>query len=245
MTIKILVNGAFGRMGQEVVKTIKQDSAFELVAEAGIDDDLQQMIKKSNAQVVVDFTSPEVGYENTLKIINSNAHPVIGTTGFKAEQIAELKKVCDAKNKGGIIAPNFSIGAVLTMQFSKQAARFFPDVEIIEMHHPGKLDAPSGTAIKTAEIIAEQRQKKSSAQQPLREIITGSRGALHHDIPIHAVRLPGLVACEEVIFGGTAETLTIRHDTIHREAFMPGVILACKEVVKLKTLVYGLEHLFQ
>lgn len=242
MSIRILVNGAHGRMGQEVVNAVKNDAALELVASCDKNDNLLQSINDSRADIVVDFTTPNAAFENTLTIIESNACPVIGTTGLAATQIAELTKRCNAKNKGGIIAPNFSIGAVLMMQFAKQAAKYLPHVEIIELHHPGKLDAPSGTAIKTAELIAEQRQQ-ITPHKTEKENIPGSRGACFENIPIHAVRLPGLVASQQVIFGGTGETLTISHNTIHREAFMPGVILACKKVQSLSQLVYGLEHL--
>lgn len=242
MPIRILVNGAQGRMGQEVVNAVNKDAELALVASCDKHDNLLQSIKDSHADIVVDFTTPTTAYENTLIIIESNASPVIGTTGLSAEQISELTRRCNEKNKGGIIAPNFSIGAVLMMQFAKQAAKFLPDVEIIELHHPGKLDAPSGTAIKTAELIAEQRQPITS-HKTAKENIPGSRGATFENIPIHAVRLPGLVASQQVIFGGIGETLTISHNTIHREAFMPGVILACKKVRSLSQLVYGLEHL--
>jgi len=242
MTIRILVNGASGKMGQECVKAIQNDSELQLVGQTARNDDLAQIIKTTHAQVVVDFTVPQAAYSNVLTIIQSGAHPVIGTTGITPEQITELKQQCASKKLGAIIAPNFSIGAVLMMQFSQTAAKFFPNVEIIELHHAGKADSPSGTALKTADLIAETRSSVPEVKAS-REIIPGARGASSHNIPIHAIRLPGLVACQEVLFGGLGETLSIRHDTIHREAFMPGVLLACKKVLQLDHLVYGLEHI--
>lgn len=242
MQVKVLVNGARGKMGQEAVKAIKADSALALVGERDIDTDLWATIKVTKPDVVLDFTTPSAVYDNALMIIDLGARPVIGTTGLTIEQIAELKHRCTEKKLGGLIVPNFSLGAVLMMHFSKIAAQYLPDVEIIELHHPAKLDAPSGTALRTAEIIAEAREQtpQSIASQ---ESIAGARGAHYQHIPIHAVRLPGLVASQEVLFGGQGETLSIRHDTFHREAFMPGVCLACKKVISLDTLIVGLDKI--
>ena len=166
---------------------------------------------------------------------------MIGTTGFSSTQIQTLTALCAEKKLGAIIAPNFSIGAILMMQLAKTAAHYFPQVEIIEMHHAGKLDSPSGTAIKTAELIAEANNV--AAIPTTKAVLPGARGAVHQQIPIHAIRLPGLVAHEQVIFGGTGETLTIKHDSTDRQCFMPGVILACQKVMTLNRLIYGLEHL--
>lgn len=242
MTIRIIVNGAHGKMGQESVKAIASDPQLQLVAQTGRNDNLTDAIQKTQAQVVLDFTTAEVVYENALTIINANVHPVIGATGLKPDEIADLEKRCGQKKLGGIIAPNFSIAAVLMMRFAEQAAKYFSAVEVLEMHHPGKLDSPSGTAIKTAEMIARARSNKEPPK-PTREIVSGARGALKDNISIHSIRLPGLVANQEVLFGGLGETLRITHNTIHREAFMPGVLLACKKVLQLDRLVYGLEHL--
>lgn len=242
MPTKILINGASGRMGQEAVKAIQNDSELTLVAQTGRADNLAEKIKSSGAEIVIDFTSPQSAFENTLTIINAGAHPVIGTTGIKPEQIKQLQKLAAEKKLGGIIAPNFCIGAVLMMQFAQTAARYYNDVEIIESHHTGKLDAPSGTAVKTAEMIAKNR-KAEPERKSIHENITGSRGALYQGVPIHAIRLPGFVASQDVIFGGLGETLSIRHNTINRESFMPGVILACKKVPQLSELVYGLENI--
>lgn len=240
--IRVLVNGAQGKMGQECIRALAQEKELTLVAETGKTDDLAKMIQQVTAQVVVDFTTPTAVYKNALTIIESGAHPVIGTTGLAVEQIAALVQQCKKQKLGGIIAPNFSLGAVLMMRFAEEAAKFFSDVEIIELHHPAKLDSPSGTALKTADGIAKNRSTTKSTQSS-RETIVGARGALSHGIPIHAVRLPGLVASQEVLFGGLGETLRICHNTIHREAFMPGVMLACKKVSQLDHMVYGLENI--
>lgn len=240
MMTRVLVNGAQGKMGQEVCKAITAHPALELVATAGRQDDLALAIRKNQAEIVIDFTVPSVVYQNTKTIIEADAHPIIGTTGLLPEQIREFQQLCADKKLGGIIAPNFSIGAVLMMRYAEDAARYYSQVEIIEMHHAGKEDSPSGTALKTAEMIRHANQDMTTPRKG-RETIPGARGALHDNIPIHAIRLSGLVACQEVIFGGTGETLTIRHHSIHRESFMPGICLACQKVVKLQNLVYGLE----
>ena len=169
--------------------------------------------------------------------------PVVGTTGFTSEEIAELKEFSRAQALGGLIAPNFALGAVLLMQFAAQAAKYFPNVEIIELHHDKKKDAPSGTAIKTAELMAEVRESIQQGAPDEEELIAGARGADFDGMRIHSVRLPGLVAHQEVIFGNQGEGLTLRHDSYDRSSFMTGVNLGIKEVVKRHELVYGLEHL--
>ncbi len=240
MTIRVLVNGASGRMGQPAVKTLESDPDFILVGQTGRADDLAAEIKNSRADVVLDFTNAEVVLKNTQTIIDAGAHPVIGTSGLKKEQVHELEKQCAKLQLGGIIAPNFSIGAILMMKYAQEMAKYFPDVEIIEMHHDGKLDSPSGTAVRTAEMLSMER----TAKKPLKntkETISGARGATYEDIHIHSIRLPGLVAHQQIMFGGLGETLTIRHDSIDRQCFMPGIVLACKKVIGLKRLVYGLE----
>jgi 4-hydroxy-tetrahydrodipicolinate reductase len=168
---------------------------------------------------------------------------VVGTTGFTEEQIAELTGRSKEKHLGGLIAPNFAIGAVLMMEFAQKAAQYFPDVEIIELHHEHKLDAPSGTAIKTAEMISEVRQEKIQGQPDEVESIPGARGANYQGMRIHSVRLPGLIAHQQVQFGSTGEGLTIRHDSYDRSSFMTGVALACRKVMTLNELIYGLEKL--
>lgn len=240
MSIRILVNGSKGRMGQAAVKAISLDKELELVAETGRGDDLGSVIRNKKPDVVLDFTNAEAVLETTRTIIENKARPVIGTSGLLPEQIKQFQAECEKLQLGGIIAPNFSLGAVLMMKYAREATKYFPHAEIIEMHHDGKLDSPSGTALRTAEMMAEVREKLTI--KPTRENIPGARGANHHGIPIHAVRLPGLIAHQQVIFGDVGETLTIRHDSIDRISFMPGVCLACKKVMVLNTLVYGLEH---
>lgn len=248
MAINVIINGASGKMGQEAVNAINADPALNLVAQLSRNDNLADEIAKHHADVVVDLTVATVAYENLLTIIQAGAHPVIGTSGLTTEQISTAKQLCSDKKLGGIIVPNFSIGAVLMMQMSQIAAKHFQHVEIIEMHHDGKLDAPSGTAVRTAQMLDEARTAHHDlsipATKPCHEpSISGSRGANYKNIPIHAIRLPGLVANQQVIFGGVGETLSITHNTIHRECFMPGVLLCCKKVHTLATLGVGLEVL--
>jgi len=234
--IKVAVNGAKGRMGQESVKAIKADSELSLVGEFDYGDDLEEGIRTNGVEVVVDFTPASVGYENAQKIINAGARPVIGTSGFTKEAVEKLSLLAAEKGLGGIIAPNFAIGAVLLMKFSKEAAKYLPHSEIIEMHHEKKEDFPSGTAIKTAELIAEGRGSVFSEEDD-------GRGVIHAGVRVHSVRLPGYIAHEEVLFGGVSQTLSIRHDSIHRDSFMPGVVLACKKAIELDVLVFGLDQL--
>ena len=241
--IRVLVNGAKGRMGQEVVKAVKAAADLELVDQTDLGDDLIARIKASQAQAVVDFTTAAVAFENTRKILEAGVHPVVGTSGLLAEQVAELQQMAKDKDIGGLIAPNFAIGAVLLMKYAQDAAKYLPDVEVIELHHNRKADAPSGTAVKTAQLIAEARQEIPKALVEETELFEGARGSEVHGVRVHSLRLPGLVAHQEVIFGGTGETLTIRHDSIHRESFMPGVCLACRKVIGTQQLFYGLEHL--
>jgi len=240
--IKVIVNGAKGRMGKEAVNAITNDAQLELVAGCDYKDDLAAIIKETGAQVVVDLTAASAGYDNTQTILNAGACPVIGTSGFQVDQVKELQRLAVSKQLGGLIAPNFSIGAVLMMQFSVQAAKYFPDAEIIEAHSPQKEESPSGTGIRTAELIAAARAK-SPTKCSDKELIEGARGAELHDVKIHSLRLPGIVAQQIVFFGGVSETLKIEHNSQHRESFMPGICLACKEVIKRNELVYGLEHL--
>jgi len=239
---RVIVNGAYGKMGTMACETIKKHPTFELVAGLGSGDDLQTAIKDTKAQIVIELTTAASVYKNSLIIINNNAHPVIGASGLDANQIIILQDLCAKKNLGGIIAPNFSIGAVLMMNFAASAAKYLGEVEIIEAHHQQKLDAPSGTAIKTAEMISKARTIKKN-QLELKEIIPGARGARFEDINIHSIRLPGILARQQVIFGNPGETLNITHDSIDRSSFMPGIILSCERVINLKSLYYGLENL--
>ena len=237
MAIKVIINGAQGRMGRMTVESIAAQSDLQLVAQTGRQDNLANTIKKHHADVVIDLTTPKTIFEQTQTIIANNARPVIGTTGLTLDQVEILKKQCDEKSLGGIIAPNFSLTAVLMMRYAQDAAKYFPDAEIIEMHHQHKIDAPSGTAIKTAKLMNEARHTVADSQ-PHQGL---SRGEQFHGVTIHAVRLPGIVASQSVIFGGLDETLTIRQDSITRKSFMPGIFLSCRKVMELDHLVYGLE----
>lgn len=242
MSIPVLINGAQGKMGQLACETIKKHPDFELVAALGRHDDLERSISQTKAKIVIDLTRADCVYENSLSIIKSGAHPVIGTSGLLDEQIQALKTLCDKQHLGGLIVPNFSIAAVLMMRFAAQAASLLSEVEIIEIHHQQKLDAPSGTAMKTAEMIAKARHTKKN-ELALHELVPGARGGNHHGVPIHSLRLPGVLARQQIIFGNSGETLTLCHDSIDRASFMPGVILACQRVQTLPSLYYGLEQL--
>jgi len=240
--IKVLVNGANGRMGSEAVKAINNDPALTIVGEIDYQDDLASAIQSLKPQVVVDFTAASAGFGNTQIILNNGACPVIGTSGFVEAQVAQLQALSSEKGLGGLIAPNFSVGAVLMMKFSAEAAKYLPDVEIIEAHSPQKEESPSGTGLRTAEMIAAARTSAPQATSD-KELIEGARGAELEGVKLHSIRLPGVVAQQTVFFGGLSETLKIEHNSQHRESFMPGVVLACKKVVERDALVYGLEHL--
>ncbi|HEM6115900.1 TPA: 4-hydroxy-tetrahydrodipicolinate reductase [Streptococcus suis] len=254
MAIKVIVAGFKGRMGSTAVDMVKSDEALELAAlldpfaeEKDLDgvpvfNDKEDLIG-FDADVWVDFTMPKVAYENTRFAIENSFAPVVGTTGFTEEQIADLIALSSEKSLGGLIAPNFAIGAILLMEFAAKASQYFPDLEIIELHHDKKKDAPSGTAIKTAKLIAQSRQSKVQGASDEEELMAGARGAEYDGFRIHSVRLPGLVAHQEVIFGAQGEGLTLRHDSYDRSSFMSGVNLGIKEVVKRDKLVYGLEKL--
>lgn len=239
---KVMVNGAAGKMGVEACKALRTHPKFELVAELGRSDNLPQAIAEHQADIVVDLTRADSAFKNTKAILEAGARPVIGTSGLSMQDIAELNTLAEKKQLGGIIAPNFSVAAVLMMHFAEIAARYLPDVEIIEGHHPAKYDAPSGTAMKTAELIATAR-KKASGIDNTKEILPGARGAKYEDIPIHALRLPGLIAGQQVLFGSIGETLSIQHTTIDRSSFMPGLLLCCEKVMSLQGLMYGMESI--
>lgn len=241
---RVIVNGAQGKMGLLASTTLTHHEEFDLVAGLGRNDNLAEMIRITKADIVVDLTRADCAYENTKTIIEAQAYPVIGTSGLLETDVQRLKKMCEAHDLGGIIVPNFSIGAVLMMQFAAKAAHYLSAVEIIEAHHPQKHDAPSGSAIKTAEMIAEAR--KNVWQRPdYKEILPGALGASYRDIPIHSLRLPGVLAEQDVIFGHEGATLTISHKTLDRSAYMPGLVLSCQRVMSLKTLYYGLESLLE
>jgi 4-hydroxy-tetrahydrodipicolinate reductase len=245
MTINVAVLGAKGRMGAETVKAISASTDLQLVAEIDLGDSLEQLTT-SGAQVVVDFTHPDAVMKNLEFAINNGIHVVVGTTGFDDAKLNLVKSWLEKNPKvGAVIAPNFGLGAVLMMQFAAKAARYFESVEIVELHHPDKADAPSGTASRTADLITQARKSASRPAMPDKTSsgLQGARGAKVGDVPIHSVRLRGLVAHQEVLLGDQGETLSIRHDSIDRTGFMPGVLLAVREVVKTPGLTFGLEHL--
>ncbi len=242
--IKVGVLGANGKMGAQTVATINAATDLELVAALDLGDSIETL-KKSGAEVVVDFTHPDSVMANLEYAINNGINVVVGTTGFDSAKLAKVKELL-AKNPkvGALIAPNFGLGAVLMMQFAAQAAKHFESVEIIELHHPNKADAPSGTATRTAELITDAR--KAAKRPPMPDATTsalpGARGAKVGDVAIHSVRLRGLVAHQEVILGDQGETLSIRHDSIDRTGFMPGVLLAIHKVGSRPGLTFGLEN---
>lgn len=261
--IKVLVSGANGRMGREVLRALSADPECCIVAtvdlksnwedvgeilglgKSGVrmESDLETAIRTHQPQVMVDFTSPKSVVNNVMTALRNNVIPVVGTTGITESDLMMIRKYCDEHDATCFICPNFSLGAVLMMRFSQEAARYLPNCEIIEMHHDQKLDAPSGTAMLTAKLIDAERQRINQGHPDEEEKIAGARGAEYEGFRIHSVRLPGYMAHQEVIFGGVGQILTIRHDSISRESFMPGVIMACKKIIGRKGLVVGLDQL--
>ena len=241
--IKVGVLGARGRMGVEVAQAVTEAADLELVAALDLGDSLETL-KSSGAQVVVDFTTPDSVMANLDFLANNGIHAVVGTTGFDEARIGTLEKLISANPSVCIlIAPNFAIGAVLMMEFAAKAAKYFESAEIIELHHPNKVDAPSGTAARTAELMSKARKEAGLAAMPdaTTTSLVGSRGAAVGDIRVHSVRLRGLVAHQEVLLGGLGETLTIRHDSLDRAGFMPGVLLGVRGVISKPGLTFGLE----
>ena len=241
--INVAVLGARGRMGSEVVKAVETTDGLALVAALDLGDSLEQL-KGSAAHVVVDFTTPDSVMNNLEFLINNGINVVVGTTGFDDAKLATVKGwLAQNPSVGVLIAPNFAIGAVLMMEFAEKAARYFESAEIIELHHPAKVDAPSGTAARTAELMSGAREAAGLGAMPdaTTTSLDGARGALVGQIPVHSVRARGLVAHQEVLFGGLGETLTIRHDSIDRAGFMPGVILGVRKIVNTPGLTHGLD----
>jgi len=241
--LRVGVLGARGRMGAEVVKAVTNSSDLELVAQLDLGDSLDELVT-NGAQVVVDFTTPDSVMKNLEFLIQNNIHAVVGTTGFDSARIDSLaKELSNHPHVGVLIAPNFAIGAVLMMEFAERAARYFESAEIVEMHHPAKVDAPSGTAARTAELMTQARKDAKKAPMPdaTKQSLDGARGSKVGDIPIHSIRAQGLVAHQEVLFGGVGETLTIRHDSLDRAGFMPGVLLGVRSVINHPGLTHGLD----
>jgi len=241
--IKVAVIGARGRMGSEVVKAVNEAKDLELVAQLDLGDSLDALLS-SGAAVAVDFTTPDSVMANLEFLISHNINAVVGTTGFDDARIAKIKAALANSKSGVLIAPNFAIGAVLMMEFATKAAKYFESAEIIELHHPNKVDAPSGTAARTAELMSAARKGAGLPAMPdaTTTSLAGARGATVGDIPVHSVRLRGLVAHQEVLLGGIGETLSIRHDSIDRVGFMPGVLLGVRKVVTHPGLTFGLEN---
>lgn len=247
--IKVAVCGAMGKMGKEVCQAVLDCPDTELVAKIDIaSNEMYHHIEDANRvediDVLVDFTQPKSIFENAKYCLNNGIKIVIGTTGLKDEEIEFLKKLSQEKNTGCLIAPNFSTGAVLMMMFARQAAKYFDNAEIIELHHNQKKDAPSGTAIKTAAMMAEVKDDFTKNNCPETETIEGARGGnSYSNIHIHSVRMPGYIASQEVIFGSSGQIMTIRHDSMDRKCYMQGVLLAVKHVAEKNDFVYGLDNI--
>ncbi len=261
--IRVAVTGASGRMGMEVVRTVLDQPDMELVLAVDrnrhgedigtvigrnpIDIQVQprllsKLLEETKPEVLVDFTVAMIAPEHALTAIEHGVRPVIGTSGIGKNSITDIRLACSEHNTGALLVPNFAIGAVLMMSFAKQAARYFPDAEIIELHHDGKIDAPSQTAMRTAEVIAGSRQGSARDFSGEQLKLEGARGAEFGQVKIHSIRLSGLLAHQEVIFGGVGEVLTIRHDSLDRKSFMPGVMLAIRKVREIEGLVVGLDQ---
>ncbi|MFE9240296.1 4-hydroxy-tetrahydrodipicolinate reductase [Streptomyces sp. NPDC007007] len=242
--LRVAVLGAQGRIGSEAVRAVEAAEDLELVAALGRGDKLEALAE-AGAQVAVELTTPASVMGNLDFCVRHGIHAVVGTTGWTDERLAQLNSLLDDSPETGVlIAPNFSIGAVLTMKFAERAARYFESVEVVELHHPNKADAPSGTATRTAQLIAAARAEAGSAPQPDATItaLDGARGADVDGVPVHAIRLRGLLAHQEVLLGGEGETLTIRHDSLHHSSFTPGILLGVRRVVTTPGLTFGLEH---
>jgi 4-hydroxy-tetrahydrodipicolinate reductase len=241
--MKVGVLGARGKVGAEVCRAVEAAEDMELVAAVDADDSIDELVS-SGAEAVVDFTHPDVVMDNLEFCIDHGIHAVVGTTGFDDKRIDQLRSwLSDAPRTGVLIAPNFSIGAILMMRFAAEAAPFYESVEIVELHHPDKADAPSGTARRTASLVAEARRRAGSGPIPdaTSTSLEGARGADVEGIRVHGLRLRGLVAHQEVILGGPGETLTIRHDSMDRISFMPGVLLGLRSISSATGLTVGLE----
>ncbi len=241
---KVGVLGAQGKVGREVCAAVEAADDLELVARVDVDDDLADLVS-AGAEAVVDFTHPDVVMGNLAFCLEHGIHAVVGTTGFDDERLATLRaQLDDHAGVGVLIAPNFSIGAVLMMRFAAEAAPFFDSVEIVELHHPHKADAPSGTARRTAELVAAARRDAGSAPMPdaTSTSLDGARGAVVEGVRVHGLRIQGMVAHQEVVLGGLGETLTIRHDSMDRASFTPGVLTGLRAVADHPGLTVGLEH---
>jgi len=243
--VKVIVNGAKGNMGKASVQAIENDGELECVSQCDVGSNLVDEIESKSPDVILDFTHPNVVFSNTKTIIESGKRAVVGTTGLTEVQLKELDELSRANNTGVLVCPNFAIGAVLMMQFAAQASKYLHEVEIIEYHHPYKADAPSGTAIKTVDMICDVSPNVNEHFGDFKqtELIEGSKGGYYKNVPIHSVRLDSYIASQEVLMGSPGQRLTIRHDSMDRMSFMPGVCLAIKKSVDVTGLVYGLEKI--
>ena len=242
-TIRVAVLGAKGRMGSEVCRAVEEATDTELVAALDADDDLSAL---DGADVAVDFTHPGAALDNIRECVSRGVAPVVGTSGFDAAKFDEVRAILDAHGSGSaLVAPNFGVGAVLMMHFAGQAAKFFDSAEIVELHHAGKVDAPSGTAARTASVVAAARAEAGLGAVPDATTTDpdGARGAVVDGVHVHAVRMPGLVAHQEVVLGTEGEVFTMRHDSMNRASFMPGVLMAVRAVRERPGLTVGLEPL--
>lgn len=238
--IRIIVNGAKGRMGHIACETLSQISDFTLVGQSARGDDLKKMILDTQAQVVVDLTLATCAFENTKIILNAGAKAVIGTSGLTQDQILEIKTLCQEKKLGCLIVPNFSLGNALLLHAAKLFTQYFSDVEIIEAHHTGKIDSPSGTALHLANTLAKVNANLNENKQ---STLQGqARGLIHENIPIHALRTQGLMAEMTALFGGQGETLSVHHHAHDRACYMPGLCLSIRHVMDLSHCVVGLEN---
>src|ERR1700728_3950885 len=241
--MRVGVLGSKGKVGATMVQAVQAAEDLTLSAEVDAGDPLS-LLTDTKTEAVIDFTHPDVVMENLEFLIDNGIHAVVGTTGFTDERLQQVRSWLSAKpGVSVLIAPNFAIGAVLSMHFASQAAPFFESVEVIELHHPHKADAPSGTAARTAALIAESRKDLPPNPDATTSSLPGARGANVEGVPVHSVRLAGLVAHQEVLFGTTGETLTIRHDSIDRTSFVPGVLLAVRRVAERPRLTIGIESL--
>ncbi|MER5888815.1 4-hydroxy-tetrahydrodipicolinate reductase [Streptomyces sp. NPDC001941] len=242
--LRVAVLGAKGRIGSEAVRAVESADDMELVAALGRGDDLE-VLGAARADVAIELTTPDSVMANLDYCLHHGIHAVVGTTGWTEDRLAQLNTWLEESPETGVlIAPNFSIGAVLTMLFAQIAAPYFESVEVVELHHPNKVDAPSGTAARTAQLIARARAEAGVGPAPdaTAKALDGARGADVDGIPVHAIRLRGLLAHQEVLLGGEGETLTVRHDSLHHSSFMPGILLGTRRVVDTPGLTFGLEH---
>lgn len=257
--MKVAFVGANGKMGRSMIEGLREEKDIQIVGAVDlhavgeeiipnsgviIESDFDEMLRSKNPDIVVDFTSPAAIKEHVQKVLSFKKHMVVGTTGLSAADLEEIDAEARKVGRVVFVAPNFALGAVLMMEFAARAAKYFPNVEVIELHHDQKKDAPSGTAVKTLEMMAAEREKIAQGQADEVERISGSRGGEYEGMRVHSVRLPGYVAHQEVIFGGKGQTLTIRHDSMSRESFVAGLLLAIRSIRDLTPgLVYGLENI--